>query len=308
MLNELPQNPTPGVNVTLDELLALNHKNGLYLKPTRVISDNAGHHLSKVRGRGMEFSEIRGYQAGDDIRQMEWRVTARTGKPHIKLYQEEKERPVYLVVDFNPSMFFGTKQAFKSVVCARLAAMLAFSASHHGDKVGGIIFSGDKISELKPKARKQGLLPLLKTLSDFSFNMPQSAKPLSEVLLSIRRVAKPGSLIIILSDFNLLDEEAKALIARLNRNSDVIGFHIADVIEKTAPLPGYYAMTNGDEELILNTRDKNLRQRYQLLYQDKIQLLKPLFKSQFFFELTTETDLSTLVLDNLMRSSFGGRP
>ncbi len=111
---------TKGVTAELSELIALQrYAQKAHYYPVGRAAKGSGHHLSKLRGRGMDFSEVRNYQAGDEIRHMEWRVTARTGKPHIKLYQEERERPVVLVIDFNPSMYFGTRLAFKSVVAAQ---------------------------------------------------------------------------------------------------------------------------------------------------------------------------------------------
>lgn len=307
MFNELPNTPTAGVNVTLEELLALNNKAVMAIKPSKVQADGAGQHISKIRGRGMDFSEIRGYQAGDDIRHMEWRVTARTGKPHIKLYQEERERPIFLICDFNPSMYFGTKQRFKSALLAELAAILAFSASQHGDRVGGILFSGDDVKELRPRARKEGLLPLLKGLSDFTFKKQQKNLGLSEVLKILRRVAKPGSLIFILSDFNTSGDDLPNIITRLQQHSDVVAYHIVDTLEKNAPIPGNYAMTDGTNELLLNTFDGIIRKNYHALYEKKIATLEPLFKPHHFIEIPTDINLSKLSLSAVNAFAFGSR-
>lgn len=129
-----------GVIAELNELIDLRRyaQSIRYQPEGRAI--RAGNHLSKLRGRGMDFAEVRNYQAGDEIRHMEWRVTARTGRPHVKIYQEERERPVVILADFNPSMIFGTRVAFKSVVAARLAAMLVWTVIKQGDRVGGVFF------------------------------------------------------------------------------------------------------------------------------------------------------------------------
>ena len=143
---------TYGVTAELNELIALQRyaQIGHYRPKGRSL--RAGQHLSKLRGRGMDFAEVRHYQAGDEIRHMEWRVTARTGRPHVKLYQEERERPVIILADFSPSMYFGTRLAFKSVVAARLAALLAWTVVKQGDRVGGLLFSAFKhlVSILTP--------------------------------------------------------------------------------------------------------------------------------------------------------------
>jgi len=119
-------------------------------------------------GRGIDFEETRIYQPGDDIRTMDWRVTARTGKPHTKVYREERERPTFFLVDYNPSMFFGSKVAFKSVIAAKTAAILAWAAAREGNRVGGLVFSGNLLRTTPLKASSHGVLPLLKSLANVS--------------------------------------------------------------------------------------------------------------------------------------------
>lgn len=297
----------PGVNITLEELLRLQNTPLVTMKPAKVLALQSGQHLSRLRGRGMDFSEVRRYQSGDDIRHMEWRVTARTGNPHVKLYHEERERPVFLVVDFNPSMFFGTKVAFKSVIAARFAAMLGFSASHHGDRVGGVVYSGSEIKEIKPRARKQGVLPLLNTLSEFSFlhHQKDAATPMSEVLLQLRRVAKPGSLVFFLSDFNHFDTQAQAALSRLQRHTDIVAYLLSDCLEKTPPRAGHYPVTDGINEAIINTKDDGFCKHYSLVYQHKIEKIKPLFKPGQFIELGTDSDLQALLANAFVLTRLG---
>jgi uncharacterized protein (DUF58 family) len=288
--------PTPGVNITLDELLQMQDSHRLTVKAPPVRALSSGQHISRMRGRGMDFSEIRNYQPGDDIRQMDWRVTARTGQPHIKLYHEERERPVFIVVDFNASMFFGTKSSFKSVLAARFATLLGFGASQLGDKVGGIVFSGDELKEFRPKARKQGVLPLVKTLSDFSFQLNQNKiRPLSQVLLQLRRVTKPGSLIFLISDFNHVDADAEGLILKTQKHCDLIAYHVVDTLEKNPPKPGAYSISDGKQEIRINTTEEAFRKRYRLYYKNKVKQLTPLFKPGCLIELTQEQDLTLLV-------------
>lgn len=157
-----------GVIAELNELIDLRRyaQSIRYQPEGRAI--RAGNHLSKLRGRGMDFAEVRNYQAGDEIRHMEWRVTARTGRPHVKIYQEERERPVVILADFNPSMIFGTRVAFKSVVAARLAAMLVWTVIKQGDRVGGVFFSATEHSEFTPRGRDSGALPMLAALSQYT--------------------------------------------------------------------------------------------------------------------------------------------
>ena len=157
-----------GISASLEELIQYHlaaKKRPLHQKQ-KAASPLAGQYTSTLYGRGLDFAETTAYTPGDDIRTMDWRVLARTGKPHTKRFHEEKERAVYFLVDYNESMFFGTRVTFKSVIAARATALLAWAACHQHDKVGGIIFSGDQQVELRPKIGKRGVLPLLKQLAN----------------------------------------------------------------------------------------------------------------------------------------------
>ena len=123
----------------------------------------AGDHLSRFRGRGMDYRESRAYQPGDDVRSMDWRITARTGVPHVKLYQEERERPVVLFLDLNPGMFFGSRGMLKSVAAARAAALVAWAAAERGDRVGAMLFDGGHC-DLPPRGGRHGVLRLIREL------------------------------------------------------------------------------------------------------------------------------------------------
>ena len=239
---------TDGLSVELNELIALKRfAQRVNYKP-RSSALCSGNHLSKLRGRGMDFAEVRNYQAGDEIRHMEWRVTARTGRPHVKVYQEERERPVVILVDFNPSMYFGTRLAFKSVVAARLAAMIAWTAVKQGDRVGGIIFSAKDHDEFTPRSRDISVLPFLASLSEYTQadTRINSLKPrqLSEVLIRLRRVTRPGSIVVMISDFYNMDADSEQHLGRLRSNSDVLAYHVCDPLELRPPKQ-HYAITNG---------------------------------------------------------------
>ena len=155
-----------GVYVSMDELVALQAADlSLDLRGRRkALTAVAGQHRSSFRGRGIDFDEVRIYQPGDDVRNIDWRVTARTGRVHTKLFREERERPVYLVVDQRESMFFGTQKAFKSVVAARIAALLAWASRDHGDRIGGFLFNDRDVQELRPKEGKKGIQTFFRLL------------------------------------------------------------------------------------------------------------------------------------------------
>ena len=154
--------------IELDDLLAWRqHAAAVDLSSRRrVLTDLAGTHLSGFRGRGMEFEEHRVYQPGDEVRSMDWRVTARTGEPHIRLYREERERPVILVADLRATMQFGTRGCFKSVLAARALALCAWSAMANGDRVGGLVLDGQREQQLRSAGGRRGVLQLMHALCD----------------------------------------------------------------------------------------------------------------------------------------------
>jgi len=231
-----------GTIATLPELIALEGLVQNKRLAARGSASQIGHRETRLRGRGMDFAEVRNYQAGDEIRHMEWRSTARTGRPHIKLYQEERERPVVLLVDFNPSMHFGTRGVFKSVLAARLAALLAWIAIAEGDRVGSFLFSGEHHNERLPQNRHKGVLPLLSSLSHYTSTLHHTPditpRPLNDVLLRLKRVLKPGSLLILISDFYSLNDDSEPLLSRFKKHNDLIAYHIADSLELTSPKRG----------------------------------------------------------------------
>ena len=303
----------PGIVAELNDLIGLQR----YARTVRYrpegFAARAGNHLSKLRGRGMDFSEARNYQAGDEIRHMEWRVTARTGRPHVKVYQEERERPVVILTDFNPSMYFGTRVAFKSVVAARLAALLAWTAAKQGDKVGGLVFSAVAHSEFTPRCRQAGVLPLLAALSHYthehnpkSIRMPD-ARSLSHALLRLRRVAKPGSILVLISDFYNMDTDSEQHLSRLSRHNDILAYHVCDPLELAPPKPAQYAITNGKQELLLDTTLDAVRFSYQFYCEQRIATLQAQCKRLQiqYVQVTALTDLPQLVRQTFPRRAGG---
>lgn len=298
-----------GLSVTLSELIALERYAQRVRYNPEGYASRQGHHSSKLRGRGMDFTEARNYQAGDEIRHMEWRVTARTGRPHVKVYQEERERPVVILTDFNPSMYFGTRIALKSVVAAQLAAILAWTAAKQGDRVGGFLCSATSHQEFVPRARRVGVLPLLATLSRYTQNNQHDTatvsdkQALSHALLRMRRVTKPGSIVVLISDFYRLDQEAEISLNRLRQHNDVLAYHICDPLELAPPTPHHYAITDGEEDLILDTSLDAIRFGYQFFCDQRQNTLQSLFKRLLisYTQVTASTDLPMLVRQTFPR-------
>jgi uncharacterized protein (DUF58 family) len=228
----------------MQDLLALRGAaQGLRLQSRRLTRMvHAGSHLSAQRGRGLEFQEVRPYVSGDDPRTIDWRVTARRGKPHTKLFREERERPVWLLADLNRSMFFGTRRQLKSTVVVRAAALLAWSAALAGDRVGAVVVGASTSRIIPPRAREAGVLPVLGALQEMQ---PEGPGPVSDGLTSgLRSLAPlvhPGSLVLVLSDYASLDSRADTLErdstaqwAALAVHNEFRLFWVTDPLEKQA--------------------------------------------------------------------------
>lgn len=220
----------------LPELIALRGAaRGLSLRSRNpALARLQGGHRSTQRGRGLEFEEVRLYAPGDDTRNIDWRVTARRGKPHTKLFREERERPVWLVADLNPGLFFGSRRQLKSAALLRAAALLAWIAANGGDRVGAIVADGRAEPRvLAPRGREAGVLPALEALVRAQPRAP--GWPASGGLLAAVKILlpllKPGSLILLLSDFTGLDQATEDLLAGATAHSDARLLWITDPLE-----------------------------------------------------------------------------
>ena len=227
----------------------------------------SGQHGSRFRGRGMDYCESRRYQPGDDVRSIDWRVTARTGQTHTKIYIEERERPIFIMVDFSASLYFGTRDTFKSVLAARAAALLAWAAVLQGDRVGGVLVSRDKVVDLKPKASRRGALAMINALSEISQTHPgfDSTPQLTNALRHLNAVVHPGSLVIILSDFLHIDQNTERLLSKIHQHNDVVLCQLLDPVEIAPLRAGRYAMTDRSDSgqtALIETETQKGREKY----------------------------------------------
>ena len=222
----------------LTELVAMRAATaGLRLTSRRTARAlHAGSHRSIQRGRGLEFQEVRPYVSGDDPRTIDWRVTARRGRPHTKLFREERERPVWLLVDLTAGMFFGSRKQLKSALALRAAALLAWTASGGGDRVGAAIVATANYRIIPPRAREGGVLPVLAALVDMQPSAPalSGAASLDNGLDALVPVVHPGSLILVLSDFAMLDRNTHASWSALAVHNELQLFRIVDPLEREA--------------------------------------------------------------------------
>ncbi len=271
-------------------------------------ASSTGAHRSRFRGRGMDYQESRIYQAGDDIRNMDWRVTARAGKPHTKLYQEERERPVVFLVDFNPSMFFGSTHSLKSVLAAKVAALLAWAVASKGDRIGALIINQTH-HELPPKMGKRGALQLIREL--VAHSDPKKAlagekhhENLNDELQRLRKIARPGSLVFLISDFYSINEETAHHLRSLSRHCDIQAIQIVDPLEISPPPPDQYYVTDGKKVALLDTRSKTGQTQYQRFFDQHHQRVKALMNQQkiALFQISTSDDLLLKIQQNMGQS------
>jgi uncharacterized protein (DUF58 family) len=307
---EVHEDTLDAVRVTVPALVRLNAAAaGLTLRPNLIGAQQSGDYISRLKGRGMEYAESRPYQPGDDARNLHWRVMARTGKPFTKQFREERARPVMVWVDLRDRMFFGTRGAYKAVVAARAAAIIAWAANRIGDRIGGVIFSNDVHYELKPNRGKAAVLYLIRRIVEHpawtehthSADTPGSAR---DAIIRLRRVVRPGSRIFLLSDFADFDAVTETNLARLARHNEITMLQIYDPLEASLPPPGRYRLSDGDDEFVLDAADPHYRMTYAEQFAARVAQLRALARRNRISYLACRTDQD---LAELLRQDLGAR-
>ncbi len=273
----------------------------LPLTSGRIHAKQGGAYQSSFKGRGMEFEESRIYLPGDDIRNMDWRVTARTGTAHTKVFAEERERPVLFWLDLNNPMFFATRGAFKSVVAAQAASLLAWSACTRNDRLGALIFSSDEHTEIRPRRGKAAVLDFIGRTCEHSAWQQRTQQPrnMERAMARLRKVAHPGSLIFMLSDFrdnlgNTINGAARSHLINTARHNDVVLVHIYDPLETSLPKTGRYRLSDSRREIEINTGSAKLRNDYQQRFSAHQDALQKLCQQQRMYLLPMSTEDSVL--------------
>lgn len=258
-----------GAYAALDDLIGLRHTARRLALPRNQTATNpmTGQLRSKHQGRGMDFSEVRLYQAGDDIRSIDWKVTARTSKTHTKVFQEERERPVLILLDQGPSLYFGSQVRFKSVAAIRLAALLGWAALDQGDRVGGIVFNDQTHLETRPRRSRKSLLRLIHDSLSFNQSLGKTThnsqqNQFSDMIQAAQRTSRHGSLIFIISDFSNFDADIETRLKQLGRHNDLYGIQIIDPLDRELPAPGRYSITDGAGIQEIDTRSRQARSRH----------------------------------------------
>ena len=268
------------VYTNLDRLVALKYdiRGFSYLPKQPVQSRLTGKHRSRIRGRGLDFEEVRYYTFGDDIRSIDWKVTARTKKPHTKVYTEERERPVFLVVDQSSSMFFGSRQYMKSVIAAEAAAISAWKVLAVGDRIGGIVFNDSNWEEVKPKRNHKVAMHFLKLIVEknnqlkSSNSSSQNIEMLNRILEQTLRYVTNNFLVVVFSDFYGVDNLTIKLLKQISRHNDVITAIINDEMEHN--LKSGMIIGDGEQQINLNEIKNEQKEKYSLSLKERLEDFK----------------------------------
>lgn len=252
--NRVPDKKPRGAYTNLEELIRIQFKvSDFSLLPSQpVTSILAGRYASRLRGRGLNFEELRRYQAGDDIRAIDWKVTARTRDPHVRVFTEERDRAVLLIVDQRLNMFFGTRRQFKSVTAAELAAIGAWRAIGVGDRVGAIIFNDTEIAEVTPVNSQQNVMSILSAIVRFNHRLSAtsgdqpSESMLNRALERAMQMVHHDALVVVISDFFGVDDSSEKQIIQLASHNDVLALYPHD---PTRNDPGSGKVVVGDNRL-----------------------------------------------------------
>lgn len=268
---------TNGLYVSLDELIE-QKKYLPYIKKHshNFTSDRAGDIRSAFKGRGMEFEEVRTYGFGDDVRDIDWRVTARKGDVYTKVFSEEKDREVYVVLDLSPYMLFGTKKELKSVSASKIASLLGWQSMANKDRFGLVLYDGVETKVFKPQNNQKNLMAILKSISNTSSKILEKAKDkiqqksdISEPLQYLQYNIKSRAMIFVISDFNnVTDIALKSLIA-LTKKCQVYCINVYDFTEEVPPESGEYMVEYNGEKLVFNSSSEAFKDTYYAYFQKR---------------------------------------
>lgn len=269
-------------------------------------SQLAGQWKSIFKGRSMDFDEVRSYQSGDDIRSIDWNISAKTGELHTQIYKEEKERPVLIMVDYSSSMHFGTRKKFKCTLAAEIASIYAFSLINKGDRIGGLIFDESSHREIRPKMQLSGVLQLIHhltiaTKNNESHNQNEGLKNKFEsAIKKLARLSKPGMALFIISDFLNFNETVEKYLIQMAQHCQVNLCMVYDPIERNLPNVEFDIDSEGERFRIGGfTQEVKKHQEY---FESRINEIKNFSKRKnFTFSLiSTDDDLTKYNLNSVI--------
>jgi uncharacterized protein (DUF58 family) len=281
-----------------------------YLPRQPVRSLLSGRKRSRLRGRGLDFDELRHYRPGDDIRTMDWRVTNRTGKPHVRVYTEERDRPVIVVVDQRLPMFFGSSLKMKSVVAAEVAAITAWRVLAVGDRIGAILFNDSKTLEVKATRNERKVMGWLGDLAamnnDLSVAPGRESNPsgLADALRLLERSVGHDYLVVLISDFYGWDENALKIIRSINRHNDIICSLVFDPLERDISSANSLVVSDGQYQLEIDPSKQGLGQKFEASFESSMAHVQDELKRHDIPVLPVDTASS---VSDQLRHQLGGR-
>ncbi|HMM91805.1 DUF58 domain-containing protein [Bradyrhizobium sp.] len=268
----------PGVYVSFEDLIALEHRGRRvsFLPHQPVHSLLSGRFASRMRGRGLNFEEIRDYRPGDDIRSIDWKVTARLREPHVRVFNEERDRQALLVVDQRLSMFFGSRRAMKSVAAAEAAAIGAWRVLGVGDRVGAIVFGDGELAEFRPRRSRATVLQILMAVATHNRALGVgtgiAAAPgmLNKALQQAQRHALHDAAVIIVSDFDGADDETRKMVGAIARHNDVVALLVHDPLQSELPASASMTVTDGELQIHVELGRESVRQSILQATRDRL--------------------------------------
>jgi len=260
----------PGIYTDLDTLIRLQFSaRGFTLRPRQPLhSILAGPKASKLRGRGLDFEELRGYLPGDDVRNIDWKATARLRKPHVRVYLEERDRPCLLLIDQRLTMFFGSREKMKSVAAAEAAALAAWRVLGEGDRVGAIIFNDTDLSAVQPRRSQSAVMRILRETERYNRRLrvdldePTDTNMLNAALQMASRTMKHDGLVVVISDFRGVDEQSRRLWTRIAAHNDTIAVHVSDPLERGLPRGPRLVFQRQRGQIEVDTSEAHLQKGY----------------------------------------------
>ena len=316
MIENQPTSPSGGASTTAAALVELCRRTPPpgHNDPRRGSTHAlAGPYLSSFRGGGIEFDELRAYQPGDDVRSIDWRVTARTGRPHSRVFREDHEQPVWLLTDLGPAMRFGTRRAFKSVAAAEASALLSWWSVEAGDRVGGFVLGEDRCVAHPPRGQQARHWAFLQALAKAT--EPREAKDeedntavsLDAALGRLATAVHPGSRVFIISDFEGLGPAGRRHLIQLARWCDVRCVLVYDVLEAHAPPNGEYRIHDGSGSRAITVGGRRPRQDYEDLFHERVEELRQFCQAHRVELMALRTDENPGDVLSPARPQMGGR-
>jgi len=265
---------TSGIYSDINELRRLKYlAKGFSFSPNQPANSAlSGKNSSKLRGRGLNFEELRHYRPGDDIRSMDWKVTQRTGKPHIKVFTEERERNVFLAIDQRMTMFFGSTNKMKSVIAAELSALISWHISDSGDRIGAVVYNDQQTKVIPAKRGKQHVINLLSEVlkKNHELSIEKSAQEnandsesFNKMLATLNKISSHNGLIILIGDGHGFNDKSTDFIKQLRQHNEVIACHIFDPLEHTLPKMSQMIVSDGIQQIQFSSDNKHIQKNYQ---------------------------------------------